>query len=304
MQTTLIIGPVFCDFLLDGFRRIPKPGEELFLDNIHLSLGGAAITATALARLGIQTQILSFLGEDLQGQYLKDELSSNKIDITSLYTVPDQSTAMTLIFPYDNNRGFITRTMPDSDFASYTAEKLERMELDDVKNIHMTFSLLKEPRINRIIKKAEQKGISISLDLGFEEAQSWTEEDFELIKGIDFFMPNETEARMITGMDDLEASLRRMKISVGCPLITLGEKGAVFLDEEERFRSVLPVEINPVNTTGAGDSFTAGFLYGRSIGCTLSESVKRGTITGSLTAGSKNSVSPEISVSTIENLAG
>ncbi len=302
MHKTLIIGPVFCDLLLDGYSRTPEAGEEIFLKGIHLSLGGAAITATALAMLGVKTGLLSFTGLDPLGQYLQDELTSHGIDTSSLDAVADFDTSLTLVFPYENDRGFITRAMEDRVFAALVREKLGSLDFTGLGNIHLTFSLLKDPRIASIIRTLSAKGIEISLDLGYEEAQSWTEGDFELLRGIDYFMPNEKEIRLITGEEDLETALRRLQEAVTHPMVTLGEKGAAFLDEQGGYHQVPSLPTATVNTTGAGDSFSAGFLYGRSRGLSLRDSVRRGVITGSLTAGSRDSVSPEISQGRVEAL--
>ena len=304
MSKTLIIGPVFCDLLLEGFSRIPKEGEELFLDSINFSIGGAAITATALARLGVQTQLASVVGDDTMGQFIKDELSSDNIDITSLLTAPELSTGLTLIFPYTKDRGFITRAINEQNFTSKIFPSLEFFDMNEYSNVHLTFSLLKDAGIRQVIAKAKKAGAAVSIDIGYGEAKAWAKGDFNLIEGLDYFILNDKEAKLITGAGDIITSLGLLKRYVKRPVITLGEDGAAFMDESDHFCSIPTLVKNAVNTTGAGDSFTAGLLYGLTKQLPFGESVIRGILTGSLTAASVDSVSPEISVEKIENLAG
>lgn len=303
MSKTIVIGPLFCDLLLDGFKRVPNEGEELFLEKIPLSVGGAAITAIALAQLGISTQLISFMGDDVFGQYILNELSSKNIDISSLHILPNAGSNLTLIFPYANDRGFITKNIKDNQFSEIIKESLDSYDFTDINYIHLTFSLLKQQPIGDFIKKAIESGVAVSVDLGFEEAVHWSDEDYKYIQGIDFFMPNNKESKLITKLDSIEDSLYRLKQWVKHPIITLGKEGAAFLDEKNKFHIIPAQETNAVNTSGAGDSFTAGFLYGLSCGLSIYDSVKRGIVAGTLTAESYSSVSSRINTARIEKLA-
>ncbi len=299
MKKILIIGPVFCDLLLDGFQRVPSPGEEEYLNNIGTSIGGVAITAMALNQLGIPTELVTSLGDDLFGRYILEDLRSKEIGTNYITVEKGNRSNLTVIFPFEKDRSFLTQMM-DQDCRTRTIlEGLHRINLDEFSHIHITFPLLKEKEYKELVSRASDKGLSISADLGFDDAKAWDDSDYMLLKILDYFLPNDKETFLITGEKDVEKAIRILTQWVKTPLVTLGRNGVLLINENDEICRIPAIDIPVINTTGAGDSFTAGFLYGRLNKEPLETSALKGVICGSLTAGAHESVSGQISLKEI-----
>ena len=175
-------------------------------------------------------------------------------------------------------------------------KNLNTIHLDDFSHIHITFPLLREKGYSELITRASDAGISISADLGFDDAKAWNDSDSDFLNRVDYFLPNDKETVLITGEQDMEKAIRILKNWVQNPLITLGQNGAMLVNENDEICRVPAIDIPVINTTGAGDSFTAGFLYGRLNQESLESSARKGIICGSLTAGAHESVSDRINL--------
>ena len=100
---------------------------------------------------------------------------------------------------------------------------------------------------------------------------------------IDVLFMNETECRHYTRCEDIEEGARKLAEKAGMAVIKLGKKGALAVKDGEVFKApTYKVEVK--DTTGAGDSFNAGFVYGFVSGLPLEECLKRGNGCGSLSA--------------------
>lgn len=292
----LVIGPIFCDLLLSGYERMPEAGQELYLPDYTISLGGNAIIASALTQLDIPTSLLSTIGDDLMAEHLLALLRQKGIKGEHVIPLPGMKSNISCIFAQDGERSFLTWTQP-RDICN-TAMGIHVASLDPslFSHIHLSFELLQLPEIQRFLQRARSAGATVSTDLGFQDALQWKEEHYPLLKTVDFFFPNWEEARLITGTSQLQEMLHQLGRWVAEPIITLGEKGVAALVKDQGIVFCPAPTVEGIcNTTGAGDSFVAGFLFGRSQGMDLYQSLRIGVATGSLTVGSEQSVSPEIS---------
>ncbi len=294
MKKVLVIGPVFCDLLLDGFREVPSPGEEEYLDQIQMSIGGVAITAQALTQLGMPADLLSSVGDDIFGRHMLEELNSKGVSTSLVEIRKRERSNLSIIFPLGNDRSFLTQLMSEDCASEQILKETGELDLTGFSHIHISYSLMKHSPYRELIRNASDLGITVSTDLGFDEAKTWVDEDFINLEKVDYFFPNDKEAAILTGTSDMEEAINHLRKWVKVPIITRGGKGAVLLNEQNRFCRIPAPDVPVFNTTGAGDSFVAGFLYGIAGGGSLEESVLRGTICGSMTAGSKFSLSPHI----------
>jgi sugar/nucleoside kinase (ribokinase family) len=107
---------------------------------------------------------------------------------------------------------------------------------------------------------ARRAGLTTSLDPGYDPSERWNPALLDVLAEVDVFLPNEVEIRGITGCIDLEAGMRKLDNGTLLVVGKLGAEGCVAWHRGERIRvAALPVET--VDTTGAGDSFNAGFLH-------------------------------------------
>lgn len=273
---------------------MPAKGEELYLNGYTVSLGGNAIVASALSQLNVPSALLSTVGDDILGEYLIRLMQEKKIRQEHIIRLAESKTNVSFIFTQDGDRSFLTWVQEHEAYVRELEKHLEGMHPAQFSHIHICFELLVLPFVQEFLKEGRKSGVTVSTDLGFKDAQNWTEDTYAYLSLVDYFFPNIDEAKLITGSTELVEMLERLALYVDEPVITLGEKGVAALSKEHGIVFVPAPTVEVCNTTGSGDSFVAGFLYGLFHGMDLYESLQIGVVTGSLTASSYESVSPKI----------
>jgi sugar/nucleoside kinase (ribokinase family) len=112
-----------------------------------------------------------------------------------------------------------------------------------------------------LFAEAQRRGLSVSLDTNYDPAERWDSGLEQTLQHVDIFLPNETELTRIMRAPDWRTALEKARNIVPTVVAKLGGEGAA-VQQGEQFAQhpVLPVQV--VDTTGAGDSFDAGFVYG------------------------------------------
>lgn len=274
---------------------MPLKGEELYLQDYTISLGGNAIIASALSQLNIASGLLATVGDDLMGEYLIRLMKRKGILQDHIIRLQSMKTNVSCIFTQDGERSFLTWVQQMEAYQKELKQHLFTLIPHDFSHIHVSFELLKLSYMQEFLQEARASGVTISSDLGYQDAQTWDEEKFSILSYVDYFFPNIDEAKLITGLSELPQMLEKLSHWIEEPVITLGEQGVSALSKEHGILFVPAPTVEVCNTTGSGDSFVAGFLYGRYHGMNLYEALQIGVVTGSLTASSPESVSSEIS---------
>jgi ribokinase len=276
----LVVGDANPDLILRG-DVVPRFGQaEQLLTAADLVLGGsAAITAVGCAKLGLRTALLAAVGDDVFGSLVRSEL--DKGGVTLLAADPHGApTGITVVLSEPDDRGMLTLpgTIPALMPADVTDELLEK-----ARHVHVA-SLYLQPALAGgladVFRRARQIGRTTSLDTNWDPAEKW-ESLAEILAYTDVFLPNANELMAITGARDPESGAA-----------TLTDKGTtvVMKDGARGARAWWPGgegaapgrRVDVVDTTGAGDSFNAGFLAARLGGHDLGESLRWAAAAGSL----------------------
>jgi sugar/nucleoside kinase (ribokinase family) len=164
---------------------------------------------------------------------------------------------------------------------------LDGKAIDDFRgfdHLHISSYFLQEtlrPSCAAVFARAHAAGLSTSLDPGFDPSERWGADLVETLREVDLFFPNEVELLGVTGLADVRAALARLDNGRTLTIAKLGPRGAAALVDGALVEvAAFPVE--PVDTTGAGDSFDAGFLVAWLAGLTITESLRWGSACGSL----------------------
>ena len=247
------------------------------VEQIKLAFGGDALNeAIVLTRLGKKAELITKVGNDEAGSrvlnFLEDSgLSKDKIIVENGI---DTSVNIVLIDEY-GERHFLTnpagsqRKLAEEDVYPY---------LDSVRDIVSFASmfvspLLDIPAVTRIFKKIKEKpDRTLVMDLTKAKKGERLEDMEKLLPYIDYALPNEDEISLLTGISDPHVNAELLiESGVSCAVIKCGSKGCLIRTREEMYRiPAYPVK-NCVDTTGAGDSFAAGFLWALSEGMPLME---------------------------------
>jgi len=267
----LCAGEAFEDLIFVGLDRIPGPGEEVKTDTFEATVGGGAvITAVAAARLGMKVDLLSALGPAAVKRLRKE-----RVRITNLIR-PGEQHAITAAISTTEDRAFVTFNGVNAKLEERLAKAIPKA---DATHVHLCFYPHDCGLWTRIVTRLRKKGITTSWDFGWNEPLTSDRGLTDLIDALDFVFVNELEARLYTGESTLEAALPHWRARKAITIVKQGESGAMWLMPDLARRPVrrslggggslgeggrdihFPApRVKVVDTTGAGDSFNAGFL--------------------------------------------
>lgn len=274
------LGDIFTDLVMTGFTRWPMPGEEVVAEALAREVGGgAAITACGLAHLGSRVALMTTVGAD--GEWLHRRVSDLGVDTSLLKTVADVPTGITVAISTDADRTFFTYPGANSALPLLLADAGTVESLALARHIHLA-SAVEPELLVALAQRLRPTGTTISLDVGWVESWLRNRQSLAALREVDLFLPNEREASALTGETNPEQMLHSLA-AAGVPLVALklGAAGAITLADGEIIRS-RPVSVLPVDTTGAGDSFDAGFIAAWLAGEPLATCLQLGNRCGAL----------------------
>ncbi len=255
----IIAGELYTDLILSGFDFWPQPGQEAFAREFHREVGGgAANTACAMAKLGSRVAVLGVVGED--GGWVVQQLSRSGVDASHITRDLEESTAFTVAISRPEDRSFLTYRGANRAFPDALAQAAVDKTLAQAAHVHLAFA----PDLSTaadLLQAIRRNGCTVSLDVGWHEDWLRDARLRLILPLLDIFFPNHSEARCITGEMDADRILRWFEANGARRIaLKLGERGAALLWDGEVWFDA-PPSVEPVDTTGAGDAFDAGFLH-------------------------------------------
>ena len=279
-----VYGDVNIDLVVPGVESLPPFGSEVDVPVMETFVGGgAALFALGLAKLGLTPVFQGSIGKDMYGAYIRGLFRELGVDDSLLLDSDTQKTGISISFTTQKDRCFLTYRGTNEGLS------LKYMDLSKVsyaKHVHVTgyAGRSNHEEYLDVLKKIHEMGdVTVSFDVGWDTTEEWYEGIFDLLPMIDVLFMNETECQHYTRCEDIEAGARRLAEKAGMAVIKLGKKGALAVKDGEVFAAPT-YKVNVVDTTGAGDSFNAGFVYGFVSGLPVGECLKRGNGCGSLSA--------------------
>jgi len=260
LRRTLVIGDLNVDVIISGMTEFPELGREILCKDIKTLLGGSAsIFACRLAQLGGKVDIIGKVGRDENGKIVLNTLKSNGVGIDKVIVDENIKTGVTVSLTYPENKALITflgsiGTLDPSDFQLDILGEYDHLH---VSSIYLQPKLLNE--LPNIFAEAKKEGLITSLDPQCDP-QGKYERIWSILKHTDIFLPNDREAAEITGLINPLKALRKLGSKVKTVIIKCGSQGSIGIMEEQIVRSEA-FKVKVIDTTGAGDSFDAGFIY-------------------------------------------
>ncbi|NLM53440.1 MAG: carbohydrate kinase family protein, partial [Firmicutes bacterium] len=261
MARVLAVGPVFVDSIYAGLPCIPEAGQEVYGDRHLVTVGGFAITAIGLARLGLSPVIVSAVGGDLFGRFVEERLQAEGVSTEGLVKLEQATTSHSTAMVLAGDRRFVSYAGAYLSEVQLLARWVERRgdAFRDVKSMHV--DLVTDPAIIDYLDEAKRQGVMISMTCGWPTVEAYRGKQValrEMLQRADLLFCNEIEAVGLSGTDSVEEAMGFFR-EVGChPVITLGAEGAVTLDEAGQVLHEKALAVELVDPTGAGDSFAVG----------------------------------------------
>jgi ribokinase len=258
--------------------RFPKPGETIFGQKFDLGFGGKGANQAVAAKLcGANVFMVARVGSDLFGPATIQNFKTLGIDTTHVKQVEGVSSGVAPIFvePSGQNRIFVVKGANDElkpadiDGAADLLKAVDCIVLQfeiPVETVYHTIAFARKNSIRCILNPAPAQPI-----------------DFKFVEGLDYFVPNESEAETIAGMavKDLDDAKKCAEKLVGYGIkrviITLGANGSL-LAGKEGMEHVPAFAVKSIDSTGAGDAFIGSFAVFLGEGLPEREAVKRANL--------------------------
>jgi sugar/nucleoside kinase (ribokinase family) len=288
VRQVVVVGELNVDFILHNYQAFPMPGREVLVDDFRTVLGSAsAICAVGLARLGVPVAFIGRVGCDVWGDFCIDALRGEGVNVSGITREDGLKTGITVSISSTAERALVT--YPGS-IASLTLAHLADFTFTGDGHLHISSYYLQaglRPGCRELFQRATAAGWTTSLDPGCDPDDRWDEDLHDTLREVDIFFPNDVELTALTGEADPIAALGHLDNGRTLTVVKRGARGALALDSQassdhRRAIEVVPPVVDVVDTTGAGDSFNAGFLYAWLQGRPLEACLRAAAASGAL----------------------
>ncbi|RAP74567.1 carbohydrate kinase family protein [Paenibacillus montanisoli] len=289
----VVIGDANIDLVVAGCNEMPEPGQEVYVQDMTIHVGGgAALFTLALAKLGLKLAFNGVLGEDGFGHYIRDHFSRYGID-TRYIRKSGLNTGISIAINPEQDRSFITYTGSN---AELSVNGLNMESVAQARHVHLTGykGSRNHAEFMQAIERIQALGVTTSIDVGWDETGEWYRGIYELMGEVDVFFMNEVEAQQYTDLSSMQDCIRELAGHSKHIVLKLGAAGAAAsVGGRTVYRSGFQVPV--VDTTGAGDSFNAGYIYGLLNGQPVEQCLLYGNACGamSITRSGGNSGTPD-----------
>lgn len=271
MGQITVIGSISTDFVVTT-DIVPNTGETVPGLDFKQSFGGkGANQAVAAARLGGHVAMVGAVGEDMFGSHLIENLQVNGIFTDNVERVTHAPSGSAVITLHENDNAIIYVAGANNEITSIGSEAIGGLIAES--DLVVLQNEIPQEQIISIIDIANRLGVPVLYNPAPARAV-----DHGLMDKVTYFTPNESEFALIFKDLTLSEGLRRYPNKL---LVTLGSKGVMYFNGTEEVL-VPAYHVQPVDTTGAGDTFNGAFAVAITQGLTLQDSVRFSNLAASL----------------------
>ena len=277
-----VVGSLHMDFILK-VKTIPRVGETVLGNAFKRSPGGkGANQAMAAGKLGADVVLIGRVGADAVGRELIEKVKTQGIDVTYVLEDEETYTGLALIL-VDEEGGNIIAVASGADMNCCTEDIKQAEEIITASKVLLTQLETPLPVVEYALDVAYEAGVRMILNPAPAHDLS-----NDLLKKVYLLTPNETEAEFLSGIKirDLRtakmAAERLLARGVENVVLTLGKEGAILATKHETVH-VKGVDVQAIDTTGAGDAFCGALAVAIATGTDLLEAVTYANYAGALT---------------------
>lgn len=273
-------GRPFFDIIFANVPKWPTAGEEVFAGNFSTCAGGSFNIANAMHKLGLDVGFCAHLGNDFFSEAIREAMRKVGLSTQYLVNYEDSKMAVTASISLTEDRGFVSFVEPVPDF--------NRKDMPEHGTPNVTFIPGIPARPQMLFEYMDQMkdaGSMMVCDSAHIDRDLDDDNVTRFISRLDLFLCNEKEAKVLTHRSTAERAA--MILGGLCPevVVKLGAYGALALEGGLVLREQ-PIPITILDTTGAGDGFNAGYIYGLIEGMLVERRLRLGNIVGGcITAG-------------------
>ena len=255
-ETVLFLGDVNIDLSFSGLESPVLADCEVFCKDFSKTLGGSTcLASTVYARLGGRAGLCGLIGEDENGKFIRDELLQIGVDASLLQSRKGISTGITVNLVRGRERSQVTFRGALAAFGNF---KQAIKDLKRFSHVHISGPYGMPaffPQIKTLLCALKEAGKTVSIDTHGDPSEQWTYLD-SWLPMIDYLFVNKNEALSITKTLSVKKAYAVLATKTRMPIIKLGNEGVIV-----EGKAYPAYDVPVVDTTGAGDSFAAGFLF-------------------------------------------
>lgn len=269
------IGKTNVDLLYANMNKLPDVGEEVYTDDFSVALGGGLPgTLVNLSRLGVPVRLATYLGTDMFSVFAEREFRKNNVNILNLHSggkIPVNITSA-VILPEDRS------------FISYGTEKTAFTEQEKAAFYDMakgcTICYMESEALYDVYSQLKKDGALLVYDTGWDDNMSLTNYQ-KMLTLADYYFPNQKEAMKLTGTASPADAAKALTDYLEHVVVKMDKDGCLAVDTDGTTVTVPAIDsFRHVDSTGAGDAFLAGFLYGLYHHYSFTDCLLLGNITG------------------------
>lgn len=266
------VGYTNIDLIYSGMDRLPETGEEIYAKSFEMHLGGG-IPATLIntSRLGIPSKVVTFVGKDFFSEFVYKKFDGYDAEIVNLYKGNGMPVILSSTMVCNGDRSFLSYHDPVEITEEMKEEIYRQLTGARVVDMHVGFL--------DVYKNLKNEGTIQIFDTGWEDELS-IEKYEEYLEIADYYIPNQKEALKITGESTLEGAAEKLSKYFRDVIIKLDRDGCML--KNEKGIQIIPSMkgVKAVDSTGAGDAFMSGFMYGVYHGYPVEQCIRFGNVTG------------------------
>ena len=282
MMDIVVVGELNVDLVLTGLPSLPAYKELRLARDMRFTLGSSsAIFACNAARLGARVGFVGKVGDDEFGDFMLRSLRQSGVDTSRIIRHTGGRTGICVVMSFPEDYSMVSFPGIRETF------RLDEVDFDYVttaRHLHMSSFYIQpalRPDIPTLFRKAKEAGLSTSLDPDHDPNGLWNGGMRGTLPNVDLFLPNEQEATRIAGAGDLDEAVERLRGLAGMTVVKRGAAGVLVVSHDETIAAP-GFAVQPVDTTGAGDSFNAGFVFKFMQGAPRAECAAWGNACGAL----------------------
>ena len=280
----LVIGELNVDIVATGLRSLPEMGTEILAEDCELTLGSAsAIFAAGMAKLGYDVTFVSQVGRDYFGDFCIRTLQHFGVSTRHVARRADEKTGVTIALSGKRDRALVTHS---GAVATLTSDRIDKALLKRHDHLHLTSYYLQKglrSSFASMFRRAKELGLTTSFDPNSDPNNRWSRSIDDVLRYTDVLFVNEREASDLTRSRTPKAALKALGMKVPCAVIKRGPRGANAI-QNGAMEAHSGFKVTAVDTTGAGDSFDAGFLSAYLRKEPVAECLRIGNACGALSA--------------------
>jgi len=256
----VIVGELNIDLVLWDVP-MPENEKEKLAEDMRFAMGSSsAITAHNLSMLGSRVGFIGKAGKDIFGDFMIQRLESAGVETSRIIRDSKLKTGATIVLANPPKKALLTYM---GAMTKLTIDDIDWEYVKQARHLHLGCYFL-QPGIRhdvpKLFAKAKELGLTTSLDTNWDPDEKWGDELQSALEFTDIFLPNDDEAIRIAHADNLDQAINILSKKVKVLAVKCGSKGAIVCANGKKYSAPI-FNTDVVETTGAGDSFNAGFLH-------------------------------------------